>query len=174
MAGNRRDRELARIYREHVNLVWRTARRLGMSASEAEDTVHEVFLIVHRRLEHFDRERSITSWLHGITRNVVLHQKRGVARRLRRHRELEPAGTTDPVERADTRELVERALERLDSDRREVLLLADVEGMTAPEIAQALSLKLNTVYSRLRTARRQFEAAIQSLSDEERTSTHGA
>jgi RNA polymerase sigma-70 factor (ECF subfamily) len=176
MASSKKDRELAKIYREHVNLVWRVARRLGMTPAEAEDTVHEVFLVVHRRLDTFDHSRSLSSWLHGITRNVVLHQKRGVARRLRRHRDLAPAhdGSADPFGQADTRQLVETALAELDEDRRAVLVLADIEGLTAPEIAEALSLKLNTVYTRLRTARRQFEAAVQQLNGDERRKTHGA
>jgi RNA polymerase sigma-70 factor (ECF subfamily) len=48
----------------------------------------------------------------------------------------------------------------LDDVKREVFVLADLEQMSAPEIAEALEIPLNTVYSRLRTARRAFEDAL--------------
>jgi RNA polymerase sigma-70 factor (ECF subfamily) len=53
-------------------------------------------------------------------------------------------------------------LDRLAEDKRMVLLLVEVEGMTAPEVAEALQLPLNTVYSRLRRARREFSAAFEA------------
>lgn len=173
--GRKTQYELARVYREHVDFVWRTARRMGMSASEAEDTVHEVFLVVQRRLPELDPERSLVAWLHRITKNIVMHQRRGVARRMRRHRELQPvnAQASDPIGDADTRQLVESALARVDEDPRRILVLADIEGMTAPEIAEALGQNVNTVYSRLRKARMQFEQAVEALSDE-RKNHHGA
>ena len=56
--------------------------------------------------------------------------------------------------------MVENLLELLDPDKRRVFLLAEVEGMTAPEIAAAEGVNLNTVYARLRAARMRFEKAI--------------
>ena len=172
--GRKGKYELSQVYRDHVEFVWRTARRMGMSASEAEDTVHETFLIVQRRLPEIDASRSLAAWLYRITHNVVLHQKRGVARRLRRHHEAAPAnGHTDPIGQADTRQLIESALARVDEPRRQVVILADIEGMTAPEIAEALDLRLNAVYSRLRRGRIQLEDALRALG-EERKRNHGA
>ena len=52
-------------------------------------------------------------------------------------------------------------LSALDDEKRAVFVLAELEQMTAPEIADALSIKLNTVYSRLRAARKKFETALQ-------------
>jgi RNA polymerase sigma-70 factor (ECF subfamily) len=58
--------------------------------------------------------------------------------------------------------------DELDESQRMVFYLADVEGLTAPEIAQALGVKLNTVYGRLRIARLRFERklAARSATDE--------
>jgi RNA polymerase sigma-70 factor (ECF subfamily) len=53
-------------------------------------------------------------------------------------------------------------LDKLDEDKRMVLLLVEVEGMTAPEVAQAWKLPVNTVYSRLRRARAEFSAAFEA------------
>jgi len=73
------------------------------------------------------------------------------------------------VTRAEEVRLLHRILDRLDDDKRAVFVLAELEQMTAPEIAEALSVNLNTVYSRLRAARAAFEDALQvSLSDAER------
>jgi RNA polymerase sigma-70 factor (ECF subfamily) len=54
--------------------------------------------------------------------------------------------------------VVRALLESLPEDQRLVLVLSDLEGWTAPEIAQALELPVNTAYSRLRTARQKLEA----------------
>jgi RNA polymerase sigma-70 factor (ECF subfamily) len=62
------------------------------------------------------------------------------------------------IERADAARVVRALLESLPEDQRLVLVLSDLEGWTAPEIAQALELPVNTVYSRLRTARQKLEA----------------
>ena len=66
----------------------------------------------------------------------------------------------EALERAEAADFVRAFLERLDEGHRMVFLLSDVEGMTAPEIAETLELNLNTVYSRLRNARRKFELAV--------------
>ena len=63
-------------------------------------------------------------------------------------------------EAAEAARLVHRLLDCLDGDRRAVFVLAELEQMTAPEIAAALGVNLNTVYSRLRLARRDFDAAL--------------
>jgi RNA polymerase sigma-70 factor (ECF subfamily) len=76
-----------------------------------------------------------------------------------------PARTPSPAEQVEKDErarLLFRLLDRLAEDKRMVLLLVEVEGMTAPEVAEALQLPLNTVYSRLRRARREFSAAFEA------------
>lgn len=89
-------------------------------------------------------------------------------RRLARHRGHDsidemtvPLATTD----ADlgARDLVLRALSDLDFDRRTILVMHDLEGFQAPEIADVIGAPLNTVYSRLRVARAEFRAAVERL-----------
>ena len=53
-----------------------------------------------------------------------------------------------------------RLLGRLDAAKREVFVLAELEEMTVPEIAQAIGIPLNTAYSRLRAARHEFSEAV--------------
>jgi RNA polymerase sigma-70 factor, ECF subfamily len=163
--------ELSDVYDEHLDFVVRTAARLGVAPPQLEDVAHDVFLVVHRRLPTFEAGRgSLRSWLYGITRRVVLHHHRAAHRRDRRlalvavssQRAADPE---DAVARVHAASLVERFLAELDEDKREVFVLADVEGLTAPEIAAAMRIKLNTVYSRLRVARRRFEAFIEARAE---------
>jgi len=155
--------DLDAVYRAHADFVHRTARQLGVTAAQVEDVMHDVFLVVHRRLAEYDG-RSMRSWLYGITRRVVLHQRRGDVRRERRAElAVVPRDTVDPerdVAAAQTIAQVERFLASLDDEQRTVFVLADIEGTPIPEIASALGVNLNTVYSRLRLARRRFERAI--------------
>ena len=160
--------ELPEVYDAHLDFVVRTVRRFGVVPAQVEDVAHDVFLVVHRRLPTFDASRgSLRSWLYGITRRVVLHHHRAAHRRDRRLALVAVSQDPTPdledeVARAHAASLVEQFLAELDEGKREVFVLADVEGMTAPEIAAAMNTKLNTVYSRLRAARQRFEVFLQT------------
>lgn len=175
--GSREPGALAAIYAEHADFVVRVARQLGAPAGELEDVVHDVFLVVHRRFAEFAAERgSLRSWLYGICRNVVFHHQRGRTRaELRLQRLPAPVpgpGPDEVLAQARAIAAVQAFLDELDEGRRMVFALIDIEGMTAPEVAQALGLNLNTVYSRLRLARRQFEAHLRR-SERRPGGTHG-
>ena len=156
-------RDLDAVYREHADFVVRVAGQLGIDATHVEDVVHDVFLVVHRRLHEYDG-RSMRSWLYGITRRVVLHHHRG---RRRAHERIRlapvPSAAPDPEEGTAVQEaaaIVESFVATLDEDQRTVFVLVELEGTPMPEIAEALGVKLNTLYSRLRLARRRFEQHI--------------
>lgn len=156
--------DLDAIYREHVDFVVRIARQLGAPPAHVEDIVHDVFLVVHRRLADLDPGASVRSWLFGITKRVVLHHLRWAGRAARREQHApapQPAlGPEDDVARRQAARAVEACLAELSEPQRMVFVLADLEEMSAPEIAEALGVNLNTVYSRLRLARRHFERAL--------------
>ncbi|HEY0135699.1 MAG TPA: sigma-70 family RNA polymerase sigma factor [Nannocystis sp.] len=159
---------VAALYDAHADFVVRVARQLGAPAAELEDIVHDVFLVVHRRHGEYSAARgSQRAWLYGICRNLVFHHLRGRTRAELRLRQLpEPAPRPGPDEvLAQARALaaVQSFLDGLDEGRRMVFALIEIEGMAAPEVAQALDLNLNTVYSRLRLARKQFEAHLHRL-----------
>ena len=102
------------------------------------------------------------------------------ARRHRRRHPVDPDGgiaqdraSIEPpqakeVARKQALGLLDRALESIDLGRRAVLVLHEIEQMTAPEIAKTLDLPLNTVYSRLRVARTELETEIKRLAGGER------
>ncbi len=166
---------LAAVYREQLDFVDRSARHLGVPSAQVDDVVHDVFLVVHRRLADFDPSAGATlrSWLYGITRRVVMHHQRRARRMHARHarfgaaRELDgEAAAPSPdaaYERDEAARVVQRFLASLDEDKRQVFALIEIEGFTAPEAARALGVKLNTVYSRLRAARKRFEQTVARL-----------
>jgi RNA polymerase sigma-70 factor (ECF subfamily) len=154
------------IYAEHVDQVWRSLRGLGVPRSSVEDAVQDVFLVVHRRLGAFEGRSTVRTWLFGI----VLHTARNHRRQERRKGGCDPLdadiadGGPGPHEEAATAETLHRlaeVLEDLDEQKREVFVLSELLQMTAPEIAGALGINVNTVYSRQRKARLAFAAALQ-------------
>ncbi len=154
------------IYGEHFDFVWRTVRRLGVADRNVDDAVQDVFIVVHRRMSEFEGRSTVKTWLFGIARRVA-HDHRRRALRKENDREL-PAVLADadapsPRDAAETAEAVRVLHELLDTlpdDQREVFVLAELEQMTAPEIAEAIEVVVNTVYSRLRLARAAFNKAV--------------
>jgi RNA polymerase sigma-70 factor, ECF subfamily len=148
------------IYREHHDFVWRSLYHLGVHEGAVDDALQDVFLVVHRRLGDFDGRTSVRNWLYGIARRVASDYRRR-AQRVRTRLVVvgdadvhaAPEATFSRLSAADS---VRHFLDELDEDKREVFVLAEVEGMTAPEIAELTGLNLNTVYARLRAARLRF------------------
>ena len=75
------------------------------------------------------------------------------------HESIAPT-QADSLERREALGVLDRALATIEVARRAVLVLHEIEEMTAPEIAEVLGIPLNTVYSRLRVARVELEAAL--------------
>lgn len=151
------------IFRDHHDFVWNSVRRLGAPPGSVDDAVQEVFLIVARKLAELERPEALRTWLFRIALGVVRNVRRSHTRRELRHalasRHLPDHAPDDYARHEAARELLE-LLERLDDDKRAVYVLATFEQLSAPEISEALGIKLNTVYSRLRAAREQLDRAV--------------
>lgn len=163
-----RRRAFVRLYRAHFGLVWSLARHLGVPDAHHEDVLQEVWLLAYRRLHTLDPTASAKAWLGSITRNVVLHHHRAWHRRRRKHASLAvvpPENDDNPARRHAAGATVVRVLEGMDEGQRLVLVLAQVHGLSGPEIATALGIPLNTMYSRLRLAR-QHVAQVAANDDE--------
>lgn len=160
------------LYEQHFDFVWRSARRLGVAEAAVDDVVQEVFLVVHRRLGDFEGRSSLKTWVFAILLRVVADWRRTQRRKgghasydamASSHGEMAderaacPAGA---LEQAEAVRLLHRLLDELDDDKRTVFVLAELEQTTAPEIAEMLGIPMNTVYSRLRAARMEFEKAL--------------
>jgi RNA polymerase sigma-70 factor (ECF subfamily) len=168
-----RTRAFRALYDGQLDFVWRNLRRLGVADAEVEDRAQEVFVVAHRRFGEFeDRGRGPRAWLF----QIVLRVASDARRHRRRHPEFPDGGDAvervsveppqaDAMARRDALARLDAALSVLDLDRRAVLVLHEIEEMTAPEIAQVLCIPLNTVYSRLRVAREKLEGALARRGD---------
>jgi RNA polymerase sigma-70 factor (ECF subfamily) len=155
-----------RAYADCFDMVWHGLRRLGVAEAHLDDAAQDVFLKVHCHLHDFEGRSTLRSWVFGIAVNVAREHRR----KHRGRRQMDPLPDTAPPDpRADPSdvvacrealELLDRLLDELDDDRRAVLVLAEWEELSAPEIAASLHVNVNTVYSRLRAARTDFEAAL--------------
>jgi len=161
---------LALVYRDHASFVARVVQQLGAERGAVEDLVHDVFLVVARRLQDFDPQRSLRGWLFGISRNIVHSHSRGARRRACRTQHAAPPSpspaTEDDLWRQRAAAHVDRFLAGLPPEMQLVFVMSEVEDMSAPEIAEALGLNCNTIYSRVRRTRRRFETFVAALAKE--------
>jgi RNA polymerase sigma-70 factor (ECF subfamily) len=158
-------RDFETLYNEHFDFVWRSLRRLGVDASWVEDAAQDTFIVVHRRLSDLLPTASCKAFLFGIALRVAHDYRRRARRKGAEQLNVEgmvsrDAGPFDQTARAEAARLVETFLGTLDEDKRAVFSLSELEDMTAPEVSEALGIKLNTVYSRLRAARDRFIAYL--------------
>ena len=155
-------RSLRRLYDEHHAVVRRNAIRLGIPHAHADDVVQEVFVTLVRRSDALGEPRSARALLFAIVRRVCANYRRTLDRKAA---SALPVATlrvvdADGFDRVEAAHTVARFLADLDEPRREVFVLAELEGMSAPEIAEALGINVNTVYTRLRAARQRFCALV--------------
>jgi RNA polymerase sigma-70 factor (ECF subfamily) len=161
--------EFRKLFDAEYVYVCRTLRRLGVRERDVEDLAQELFVVVHRQLSSFDRSRAARPWLYAFVVRLAANY-----RRLRRHRDELAGLAGDGVDEhhaphaqyADdraTRDLVLRALDLLDDEKRDVLVLYHLEGFEAQEIAEMSAIPTNTVYSRVRLAREAFRRAVSTL-----------
>ena len=160
------------VYEEHAQFVWRMVLRLGVPSAAAEDVMQEVFVVVYRRLPEFEERTSVRAWLSAIVVRVVRGHRRTVRRKDRARDQggspIDPdclfdgrvPNALDLAERDEAVRELYAVLGCMNERRREVLVLSELEELSAPEIAKALDVNVNTVSFRLRTARKEFERIL--------------
>jgi RNA polymerase sigma-70 factor, ECF subfamily len=161
------------VYRSCFIDVARWVRALGANPADIEDLTQEVFIIVGRKLASFDG-RNLHGFLYRIARRTVRdHRRSAWIRRLtgRRGRVPDlPAQGPSALQVLQDRErqhLVEGILARMSEARRTTFALFEIEGYSGDEIAQIQSLPLNTVWTRLHHARKDFLRMVSQLPREE-------
>jgi len=161
----------AQIYDATFPFIWRTVRRLGVDESAVDDVTQDVFVTVYRRLDDFEMRCAPKTWVFGIAMGVVRNYRRGRRRKEAAvplannvaSAELVADRGADPMElasRAEAGRMVHQLLDQLDEEKRVVFVMAELEGLTVPEIADLVGSNVNTVYSRLRAARKEFDQAL--------------
>jgi RNA polymerase sigma-70 factor, ECF subfamily len=169
MTAEPETRDLAQIYRAHVQDVGRWAERMAGPGFDIPDMVSEVFEIVQRKLPSFRGDSSLRTWLWGITEKVVRHRRR--KDRLRHWlwpstkdptRHLPAAGPSqhERLEEKERHARVYQVLERLAERDRQILILFELEEMSGAEIAALLGITVDNVWLRMHRARARFLKAF--------------
>jgi RNA polymerase sigma-70 factor (ECF subfamily) len=158
------------VFRDYAPRVYALARRMLGNDADAEDVTQDVLLQVVRKLHTFRGQSDFYTWLHRVTVNAALLHRSKRARR-QEHETRDPLDlfqddghhampvkpwSVSPDQQALDRErgeIIEKAIARLPDIYRDVYVLADVEGMSNPDIGQMLHLTLPAVKSRLHRGR---------------------
>jgi RNA polymerase sigma-70 factor (ECF subfamily) len=166
---------LETLLEKHEPRVYRFARRLCGHREDAEDVLQESLLTAARSLSGFRGASSLSTWLFTIARSHCIKKRRrsrfaptevsldaGEGDSAREHPDPAPG----PEEALHARRLeaaLERAIAGLDRKYREILVLRDVEGLTAPEVATVTGLSVAAIKSRLHRARARVREELAPL-----------
>lgn len=143
-------------------------RRRLEDPSRAEELTQETFIGVLRGAERYEPRSTFRTYLYGIAMRVVMAERRKCARR----KSVAVAASDTPSDcDVDLAIWVQRAVNQLDADQRDILLLREYEQLTYDEIALLLRLPVNTVRSRLFRARMALKALLLPLRPEMRDET---
>jgi RNA polymerase sigma-70 factor, ECF subfamily len=146
---------------------WRT-----VSPSDAQDAAADVFLTAWRRLDELPEGDAARVWLYATARRVLANQRRASRRRTALVDRMAQEGASAIAEPpSDEHALVHNALRRIPVRDREILLLAEWEGLSPTEIAAVVGCLTVTARGRLHRARRRFRAVFEDLSNESRHAT---
>ena len=140
------------------------------SASDAQDAVAEVFLTAWRRLDQLPAGDAARVWLYATARRVIANQRRSSRRRAALHERLAletPFAQQEPAVLDPEENLVHETLRRIGARDREILLLAEWEGLSAAQIGVVLGCLAVTARGRLHRARQRFRSAFEALAARE-------
>lgn len=154
------------LYDRYASLVHRFAAALGVPAEEREDAVQDIFIAVFRSLRHFRGEAQLSTWIYRIAARHAI--RLGRRRRMRETMRVmmlkeRPQPEIDPSERSTRLATLDRLLAKLAPKKRTVLVLFEVEGLSAKEIADVVGCPENTVWSRLHHARAEMVKAARRM-----------
>jgi RNA polymerase sigma-70 factor (ECF subfamily) len=151
------------LFRDHVAGIASYCRWYLRSRGDAEDAVAEVFLVAWRRLDDVPAGEASRRWLYATARRVVANEARASARRSKLNEKLNAQPVAiDQGEEEPLAGQVHEALAALAPHDRELLFLAECEGLTAVEIGYVMRRPPVTVRVRLHRARRRFGAAFEA------------
>jgi RNA polymerase sigma-70 factor, ECF subfamily len=149
------------FYDRYAGFVFKTARRLGIERDEVEDVTQDVFSVAFKRLHTF-KAGQLTTWLYRICSNRVTDRyRRRSMRRAWAHllgvESQSPPTAEHDVERHEAERTVAEILARMSPKKRDVFVLFEIEGLPGDQIADRVGCPVETVWTRLFHARREFE-----------------
>jgi RNA polymerase sigma-70 factor (ECF subfamily) len=157
---------LERMFRAHHELIWRTLRRMGLSTDLAADMTQQAYLIAAERLDAIRTgcERAfLFSTAIGLARTNFRRSQRCQLQSDMDLHENQSVPSDQLTARCSAMELMDRVFSKTDPDLVAVFVLFELEGLSAPEIAELVDIPVGTVASRLRRARETFRAAARRM-----------
>lgn len=158
--------ELAKFYRAHRAHVCAHLRGFGVPDAAVEDAAHDCFVVAFRRLDDYDPNRgALSAWLIGIAwRVAATHRRRKVWPVV----ELDDGGIAsdmpDPeayAARSEASHVLERVLRSLPTEQAAAFVMAELEGLSGPEIAEHWGIAQATAYTRIARARAKMRAEVE-------------
>lgn len=154
-----------KVMQEHTPRVFRSLRYLGIPDADLPDACQEVFLVVHRRLDQFRGDATLSTWIYEICIRVARAWRRRAAARRDAPMAEPPVVSIEPEQESCLR--VEHArrhllhlLDELPEEQRAVIVLHELEELKMAEVATLVGCPLFTAYSRLRLARKRLEQLV--------------
>jgi len=177
------------LYRDHVDLMFRYASRLCGEAESAKDLVQETFLNAYRGFKDFRGESQISTWLYTIASRACLRMRRkrkGAPERelsldefiptaegeFRLQIPVEGLSPEEALQNKQLREALDAAIEKLPPKYKMVLVLRDMEGLSAKAVGSILGLNERAVKSRLHRARLFVRRELSAKGMAESTASH--
>ena len=159
-----------RLYRDHVDLIYRYAHRLCGETESAKDLVQETFLNAYQGLKDFRGEAKVSTWLYTIASRACIRMRRKRKGEPEHELSIEefvptsegefrlqiPMGGLSPEEafqNKELREALDQAIDKLPRKYRMALVLRDMEGLSAKEVGTIMGVNERAVKSRLHRAR---------------------
>lgn len=169
MGDKEKKQKFESVVAPHLAAAYNLARWLVNDPADAEDIVQEAFIRAFRFIDGF-RGDSGRSWLLAIVRNTCytwLQQNRAHHQNLSFDEAIHDVNrdTETEAERGIDRQLLRKSLEKLPVEYREVIVLRDLEGFSYKEIAEAASIPIGTVMSRLARGREQLRRLMTERSN---------
>jgi len=154
---------LGELYDRHCHGVRRFLSQVTANAEDVDDLAHATFLAAAEIAARYDGRPSCRPWLIGIAAQMLRRRKRTFGRFRAFLSSLggAAAASADPAPGWEARTDIGRALRAISEAKRVTFLLAEVEGLTCPEIATALEIPIGTVWTRLHAARRELRRALE-------------
>ena len=156
------------LVRRHQKTTFNLIYRFLGDYDEATETAQEVFLSAYKSIQHFRGDADFSTWLYRIAFNHASTRRKNLNSKLQREVALDDAmllvdGGADPAadaERKETQQRVQQALNRLDGNDAQIILLRDLQDVPYVDIAQTLDVPVGTVKSRLHRARQALRASL--------------
>jgi RNA polymerase sigma-70 factor (ECF subfamily) len=164
----------AEIFVNYAPFVWRVLRHLGVREADLPDLSQEVFVIIHKKIDTFNKSSTLCSWIYGICVRIASGYRRSA--RIRKEfftdavpeREC-PAQQISDLDNRRALEYLDSLLSELEPEKRMVYILYEIEELSMAEVAEAVNCPLSTAYSRLYAAREEIITADRRRQGKRRT-----